>query len=160
MANSVHEFEAVMNSGETVQLDQYKGKILLIVNTASRCGYTPQYEQLQELYERNQEKLEVLAFPCNQFGSQEPGTAEDIREFCDTRFNVTFPLFAKVDVNGKHSHPLFAYLKTELPGLLGSTKVKWNFTKFLVDAEGKPVKRYAPQTKPNAIEKDIKKLLG
>ncbi|TNE44142.1 MAG: glutathione peroxidase [Deltaproteobacteria bacterium] len=160
MANSVHEFEAVTNSGETVQLDEYKGKVLLIVNTASRCGFTPQYEQLQELYERNQEKLEVLAFPCNQFGSQEPGTAEDIREFCDTRFNVTFPLFAKVDVNGNNSHPLFAYLKTELPGLLGSTKIKWNFTKFLVDAEGKPVKRYAPQTKPNSIEKDIKKLLG
>lgn len=159
MSNNVHEFEAVLNTGESIALEQFKGKVLLIVNTASKCGFTPQYKQLQALYEKLDGQLEILAFPCNQFGKQEPGNAEEIREFCDLNFNVTFPLFDKVDVNGNDAHPLFDYLKSELPGLLGSKKIKWNFTKFLVDTNGNPVKRYAPQAKPASLESDIKGLL-
>lgn len=156
---SIYEFNALNNKGEEVALKDYQGKVLLIVNTASKCGFTPQYAGLQDLYKKYEGKLEVLAFPCNQFGSQEPGDDSEIAEFCDLQFNISFPLFSKVDVNGDGTHPLFKYLKEEAPGLLGSKKIKWNFTKFLVDKEGKVVNRYAPTTKPEELVKDIEKLL-
>lgn len=156
---SIYDFKARNIKGEDVSLEQFKGKALLILNTASDCGFTPQYEQLQELYEKHKERVEILAFPCNQFGGQESGTNEEIAKFCDLRFKTTFPIFEKVDVNGEKEHPLFNFLKSELPGLLGSKKIKWNFTKFLIDSEGKPVKRYAPTVKPRDIEIDLIKLL-
>ncbi len=157
--SSVHEFKAKNIKGEEVSLSDYKGKALLIVNTASKCGFTPQYEGLEELYKKYQGKLEVLAFPCNQFGAQEPGTEEEIEGFCSTSFSTTFPLFSKVDVNGDDAHPLFDYLKSANPGILGSEKIKWNFTKFLIDQDGNPVKRYAPVTKPKDIAQDIEELI-
>ncbi len=152
---SIYDFKAVDIKGNERSLEEFKGKSLLIVNTASKCGFTPQYGDLQELYKKYEGKLEILAFPCNQFGAQEPGTAEDIQSFCDLTFHTSFPLFEKVDVNGSETHPLFKYLKEELPGILGSKKIKWNFTKFLIDSEGNPVKRYAPTDKPLSISKDI-----
>jgi glutathione peroxidase len=155
---SIYEFSAVNNKGEEVSLSAYKGKVLLIVNTASACGFTPQYKELEELRKEHKDHFEVLAFPCNQFGSQEKGTDTEIAQFCDLNFNISFPLHSKVDVNGSGTHPLFEYLKTELPGLMGSKKIKWNFTKFLIDKSGKPIKRYAPTTTPKGIEADIKKL--
>ncbi|MDP7320393.1 MAG: glutathione peroxidase [Bacteriovoracaceae bacterium] len=157
---SIYEFEAVNNKGETVCLDKYKGKILLIVNTASACGFTPQYQELQALYQKYSDDLEILAFPCNQFGAQEKGTDKEIANFCDLNFNISFPLFSKVDVNGENELSLFSYLKKSLPGVMGSKKIKWNFTKFLIDKKGTPYKRYAPLTKPSAIEADIKKLIS
>src|SRR5580765_5456036 len=142
------------------KLDEYKGKVLLIVNVASKCGFTPQYKGLEAMYEKMQSRgLEVLGFPCNQFGSQEPGTAEEIESFCELNYGVTFPLFAKIEVNGNGAAPLYKYLKKEKPGLLGSEAIKWNFTKFLVDRNGKVVERYAPNTEPAAIAGDIEKLL-
>jgi glutathione peroxidase len=157
---SVYDFEAKNINGETVSLADYKGKTLLIVNTASACGFTPQYEGLQKIYEQNKDKgFEILAFPCNQFGHQEKGDEAQIAEFCNLRFNVTFPLFSKIDVNGDDAHPLYKYLKNEAPGLLGSKAIKWNFTKFVVDKEGNPVKRYAPQDKPEKIIEDIQDML-
>ncbi len=152
---SIYDYKAVDIRGNERSLSEFKGKSLLIVNTASKCGFTPQYEGLQQLYDKYQGKLEILAFPCNQFGKQEPGSSEDIQSFCDLTFKTSFPLFEKVDVNGDTTHPLFKYLKDELPGLLGSKKIKWNFTKFLIDHNGKPVKRYAPIDKPESLEKDI-----
>ena len=157
--SGVHEFKAKNIKGEEVSLSDYKGKALLIVNTASKCGFTPQYEGLEELYKKYEGKLEVLAFPCNQFGAQEPGTEEEIEGFCSMSFSTTFPLFSKVDVNGDDAHPLFDYLKSANPGILGSEKIKWNFTKFLIDQNGNPVKRYAPVTKPKDIAQDIEKLI-
>ncbi len=142
-----------------VELKRYAGRVVLIVNTASACGFTPQYAGLEELYQKHKDKLSILAFPCNQFGSQEPGTSEEIKEFCDLKFNVSFDIFQKVNVNGKDASDLYKYLKKEKPGLLGSKKIKWNFTKFLVDTHGKVIKRYSPQTKPMSIEKDILELL-
>lgn len=159
MATSVHDFSAEALGGGEVKLSDYAGKVLLIVNTASECGFTPQYEGLQKLYQEYEDKgLVVLGFPCNQFGGQEPGSSEEIASFCKANYGVTFPMFEKVDVNGEDEHPLYTYLKSEQAGLL-TDNIKWNFTKFLVDQNGKPVERYAPQTKPEAIKEDIEKLL-
>ncbi|MDO6489260.1 glutathione peroxidase [Colwellia sp. 6_MG-2023] len=160
MNNDIYQFSANNNAGEEIQLSTYKNKVMLIVNTASDCGFTPQYEGLQNLYQKHQSQgLEVLAFPCNQFKQQEKGDNEAIKQFCDLRFNIKFPLFSKIDVNGDNTHPLFNFLKSEAPGVLGSKRIKWNFTKFLVNKEGKVIKRYAPTTQPAAIESDIEKLL-
>lgn len=160
MTNDIYQFTAKDNAGESVDLAHYKNKVMLIVNTASDCGFTPQYKGLQDLYQKHQAQgLEVLAFPCNQFKQQEKGSNEEIKQFCDLRFNIKFPLFSKVDVNGDNTHPLFTFLKSQAPGILGSKGIKWNFTKFLVNKEGKVIKRYAPTTKPEAIESDIEKLL-
>lgn len=157
---SVYEYSAKLTAESSVSMETYKDKVLLIVNTASACGFTPQYGELQELYAKYGEKgFAVLAFPCNQFGSQESGSNAEIKKFCDLKFNISFPVFQKVDVNGKDTHPLFKYLKEELPGILGSKNVKWNFTKFLVDKKGNPVKRYAPKDKPSSFTKDIEALL-
>ncbi|VVE37766.1 glutathione peroxidase [Pandoraea iniqua] len=159
-ARQVYDFSVQTLAGETVSLSQYRGKVLLIVNTASECGFTPQYEGLQALYaELAPRGFEVLAFPCNQFGKQEPGDAQAIRSFCDLRFHVTFPMFAKVDVKGPDAAPLYQYLTDEKRGVLGTKAIKWNFTKFLVDANGKVVERYAPTAKPQAIRADIERLL-
>lgn len=159
-AQRVYDFSVQTLAGDTVSLDKYRGKVLLIVNTASECGFTPQYAGLQSLYEAlGPRGLEVLAFPCNQFGHQEPGDATAIRQFCDLRFNITFPLFAKVDVKGPEAAPLYQYLTSEKRGVLGTKAVKWNFTKFLVDGQGNVVARYAPTAKPDAIRSDIERLL-
>ena len=153
------DFKAKDITGHEQDLAQYKGKTLLIVNTASKCGFTPQYEGLQKLYDEYHEKgLEVLGFPCNQFGAQEPGDAAEIASFCDLNYGVNFPIFAKVDVNGDHAAPLFEHLKKAAPGLLGSEAVKWNFTKFLVAPDGS-VKRFAPTDAPASLAKDIEKVL-
>lgn len=160
MNNTIYQFTAINNTGESVELANYQGKVMLIVNTASDCGFTPQYKGLQTLYQQHQaEGLEILAFPCNQFKQQESGSDEEIKQFCDLQFNIKFPLFSKIDVNGDNAHPLFTYLKQSAPGLLGSKGIKWNFTKFLVNRKGEVVKRYAPTTKPEDIEADILKLL-
>lgn len=144
-----------------VNLANYKGKVLLIVNVASKCGFTPQYEGLEKLYRKYKPQgFEILAFPCNQFGNQEPGTNEEIKNFCSTKFNVTFKLFDKIEVNGPNSHPLYKFLKQEKPGMLGTPDIKWNFTKFLIDKNGVVVERFAPQTSPESIEKDLIKLLN
>ncbi len=158
--SNVFDFSATAIDGKPVDLSAYKGKVLLIVNTASKCGFTPQYKGLQKMFEQYADRgLEVLGFPCDQFGHQEPGSEADINSFCEMNFGVSFPLFAKIDVNGKDAHPLFAHLKAEAPGLLGSEGIKWNFTKFLIDREGKVVSRYAPATSPESIAKDIEALL-
>ncbi|WP_031409396.1 glutathione peroxidase [Geobacillus vulcani] len=158
---SVYQFSAKTIRGEEQPLSVYQGKVLLIVNTVSRCGFTPQYKELQELYNDYRDRgFVVLGFPCNQFGGQEPGTEEEIEQFCQLNYGVTFPLFAKVDVNGDHAHPLFQYLKEQAPGALGTKAIKWNFTKFLVDRNGKVVARFAPQTKPHELRKEIEKLLS
>lgn len=160
MKANFYQFEAEGLRGNVINMNDYKGKVVLVVNTASKCGLTPQYEGLEELYKKyGSEGLVVLGFPCNQFGNQEPGDEKSISEGCLINYGVTFPMFKKIDVNGEAAHPLFKYLKSELKGILGSN-VKWNFTKFLIDAEGKPVKRFAPTTKPEKLEKYIKKLLG
>lgn len=157
---SVYEYSAKTIKDEDVSLSNYQGDVLLIVNTASKCGFTPQYKDLQALYEEEKENgLTVLGFPCNQFGGQEPGSSNDIEQFCELNYGVSFPMFAKVDVKGEHAHPLFTYLTEQAPGLLGSKGIKWNFTKFLVNRQGEIVKRYAPQTAPKDIQKDIKELL-
>ena len=146
--------------GSTADLSAYAGQVLLIVNVASKCGFTPQYEGLEALHRKYGDRgFEVLGFPCNQFGAQEPGDAAEIANFCTLTYDVTFPVFAKIDVNGSSADPLFERLKKEAPGLMGSTSIKWNFTKFLVDRAGKTVARYAPTTKPEDIEGDIEKLL-
>jgi len=138
----------------------YQGKVVLVVNTASKCGFTPQYKGLEALYQKYKDRgLEILGFPCNQFGKQEPGNAEEIGGFCERNFGVTFPLFAKVDVNGDNAHPLFAHLKQQAPGILGTESIKWNFTKFLVGREGEVVKRFAPKDKPESLESAIEALL-
>ena len=156
---SVYQFNANTLSGEEVSLDTYKGKVLLIVNTASKCGLTPQYEGLEALYkELNSDGLEILGFPCNQFGKQEPGDSTEIASFCLKNYGVSFPMFEKIDVNGDDAHPLYKYLKGEAKGLLGSEAIKWNFTKFLINKEGEVVERYAPTTPPEKIKADIQKL--
>jgi glutathione peroxidase len=160
MSPSIYQFEVKNIQGETVPLETYQGKVLLIVNTASKCGFTPQYDGLEKIYKEYQAQgLEILGFPCNQFGAQEPGSEAEIASFCQLNYGVSFPMFAKIDVNGSHSHPLYDYLKTQAPGLLGSKDVKWNFTKFLVDANGKVIKRYAPQDTPESIGRELKKYL-
>jgi glutathione peroxidase len=157
---SLYTFTARTLGGETIGLDRYREKVLLIVNTASECGFTPQYEGLQKLYEQyGASGFEVLGFPCNQFGKQEPGDAAQIGGFCEKNYGVSFPMFDKIDVNGANAHPLYRHLTEEAPGLLGIEAIKWNFTKFLVDRKGDIVKRYAPVTKPEAIASDIEKLL-
>jgi len=157
----IYDFTATLNDGREQALSEYRGKVLLIVNTASECGFTPQYEGLEQLYDFYHDRgLEILAFPCNQFGHQEPGSDAEIREFCDANFNIQFPLFAKIEVNGEGAHPIFQYLKQAAPGVLGSEVIKWNFTKFLIDREGEVRHRYASTTKPKELEKDIEALLG
>jgi glutathione peroxidase len=152
MSQTLYDFSAQRLNGDEQNFDAYRGKVLLIVNTASQCGFTPQYTGLEELYRSFMERdFVVLGFPCNQFGEQEPGDAQAISEFCQTRFAVTFPLFAKIDVNGENAHPLYAWLKHEAAGILGTEAIKWNFTKFLVDREGKVVHRYAPATRPEEL---------
>ena len=154
------DFSVQSNSGETVDLAEKVGKVVLVINTASKCGFTPQYEGLEALHRKYSEAgLEILAFPCNQFGSQEPGDAEEIAQFCELNYGIGFPLMAKVEVNGENASPLFDWLKNDAPGLLGSKAIKWNFTKFLVDRQGKVVKRYGPADAPAAIAKDIEALL-
>lgn len=158
---SIYDFKFNNAQNEEVLMSDYKGKVLLIVNTASKCGLTGQYEGLETMYEDlKDEGLEVLGFPCNQFGAQEPGTNTEIQEFCQMKFGIKFPVFDKIDVNGETAHPLYKYLKSEAPGLLGSKAIKWNFTKFLVDKDGKVLKRFAPTDKPENIHKEIKKLLS
>ena len=157
---NVYQFSAKNNKGEDIALSDYNDNVMLIVNTASACGLTPQYEGLQKLYEDYSAKgLEILAFPCNQFKQQESGTNEEIKNFCDLNFKIKFPLFDKIQVNGNDTHPLFNYLKNQAPGILGSKSIKWNFTKFLVNRQGQVIKRYAPTTKPEKIKADIEKLL-
>jgi glutathione peroxidase len=146
--------------GREQPIGDYRGKVSLIVNTASKCGFTPQYEGLENLYQRYRDRgFVVLGFPCNQFGRQEPGDESEIGRFCELNYGVSFPMFAKVDVNGDEAHPLFRHLKQEAPGILGSQAIKWNFTKFLVDHDGKVVRRYAPKTAPRELEADIEQLL-
>jgi glutathione peroxidase len=157
---SIYDFKVKTIDGTETTLAPYKGKTLLIVNVASQCGFTPQYEGLEALHKKYKERgFEVLGFPCNQFGSQEPGDESSIKTFCETKFGVTFPMFAKIDVNGANTHPLYEFLKKEEKGILGTEVIKWNFTKFLIDKEGNVVKRLAPTTKPEAIESDIEPLL-
>lgn len=157
---SAYDFQVKDIQGNNVDLSRYKGEVTLIVNTASKCGFTKQYEGLETLQkDLHSRGFNVLAFPCNQFGKQEPGDAEEIQSFCKTNFNTTMPLFEKIDVNGVNAHPLYRYLKAEKPGLLGSEAIKWNFTKFLVNRDGKVVKRYAPKTTPEEIRADIDGLL-
>ncbi len=160
MANSIYDIDLVTLDGKPESMAVYRGKVLLIVNTASRCGFTPQYQELQKLHERYADRgLRVLGFPCNQFGQQEPGSAEEISQFCEKNYGVSFPMFEKVDVNGPKAHPLYKHLKAEKSGLF-NRNIKWNFTKFLVDAQGEVVKRYAPQKTPQSIASDLEKLLG
>ena len=155
----IYKFEVKNIKGETVKLSQYKGKVVLIVNTASKCGLTPQYEGLEALYQKYQDKgFVILGFPCNQFMGQEPGTAEEIEKFCTTKYNITFPLFEKINVNGDEADPLYKYLKETLPRE-GKNDVKWNFEKFLIDKNGKPVERFLPTNKPVTLEPSIEKLL-
>lgn len=156
----ITDFTVRAADGGTTALSTYRGQVLLIVNTASQCGFTPQYEGLEALHRRYRDRgFEVLAFPCNQFGAQEPGDAAEIATFCSLTYDVTFPVFAKVDVNGAAADPLFRRLKRDAPGVLGSKSIKWNFTKFLIDRHGNAVRRYAPRTRPEEIERDIEALL-
>ncbi len=158
--NPIYAFSAETLQGDTVSLADWQNKVLLIVNTASECGFTPQYKGLQELHDRYSSRgFAVLGFPCNQFGKQEPGDAAQIGSFCKKNFGVTFPMFAKVDVNGANAHPLFKFLTEEAPGVLGTEGIKWNFTKFLVDREGNVITRFGSVTKPDALSKDIESLL-
>ncbi len=154
------DFSAEDAKGDNVALENFRGKVLLIVNTASKCGFTPQYEGLEKLQaDYHDQGFEVLAFPCNQFGKQEPGSNEEIVEFCTTRFSATFPIFSKIDVNGADTHPLYAWLKQQAKGIMGTERIKWNFTKFLINREGEVVKRYGSQAKPEQIADDIAALL-
>jgi len=157
---SIYAIPVTTLDGKPETLAAYRGKVLLIVNVASACGFTPQYKGLEALYRRHQAGgLVVMGFPCNQFGRQEPGDADEIRTFCSTTYDVTFPLFAKIEVNGANAHRLFAFLKAQCPGLLGSEAIKWNFTKFLIGRDGSVLDRYAPSTSPDAIEGDIRSAL-
>ena len=157
---TLYDFSANTIDGQPQSLAAYRGQVLLIVNVASQCGFTPQYTGLEALYRQHQDEgLVVLGFPCNQFGHQEPGDEAEIKNFCSLHYDVTFPLFAKIHVNGDDTHPLYRFLKAEKKGLLGSEAIKWNFTKFLVDRGGNVVKRYAPQDKPESLEKDLQPLL-
>ena len=157
---SIYDIKVKTINGEETTLEPYKGKVLLIVNVASKCGYTPQYDGLEALYKKyKDEGLVVLGFPCNQFGSQEPGSEAEIQNFCRVNFGVTFPMFSKINVNGEETHPLYRYLKSEQPGILGTEAIKWNFTKFLVDKEGNVVERFGSSTKPVELEEKIEGLL-
>ena len=157
---TIADFKAKKSNGDVIDLADKAGKVLLVVNTASKCGFTPQYDGLEALWKQYGDRgFEVLAFPCNQFGAQEPGGADEIESFCKINFGVSFPLMAKIDVNGSSADPLYHWLKAEAPGLLGTKAIKWNFTKFLIDRDGKVVRRYAPTDKPESIAKDIEALL-
>lgn len=155
----IYDYKVKDKQGEEVSIKDYEGKVLLIVNTATGCGFTPQFDGLQDLYEKYREQgFEILDFPCNQFGNQAPGSDEEIMDFCNSRYGITFPQFAKIDVNGENEEPLFTYLKSQKSGLMGS-RIKWNFTKFLVDRSGKVVGRYAPTTTPEALDEEVAKVL-
>ncbi|MBS0569849.1 MAG: glutathione peroxidase [Proteobacteria bacterium] len=157
---SIYDFSAKTIDGDEQKLSAYKGKTMLVVNVASKCGFTPQYTGLEELYEKFKDKgLVVLGFPCDQFGHQEPGDENEIKNFCSLTYDVKFPLFAKIEVNGANTHPLYKYLKAQAKGLLGSESIKWNFTKFLIDSDGKVVTRYAPTDTPEKIGKDVARML-
>ncbi|WP_331776084.1 glutathione peroxidase [Sulfurospirillum sp. 1612] len=157
---SIYDIEVKTIDGKTITLEKYKGEVMLIVNVASKCGFTPQYKGLEDLYAKYHERgFRILGFPCNQFLSQEPGSNQEIAKFCSLTYGVTFDMFAKIDVNGDTAHPLYQYLKAQEPGFMGTEFIKWNFTKFLVDRQGNVIKRYAPSTEPKEIEKDIEKLL-
>jgi len=159
MSENFYQFSARSLQGKDISMEEYKGKMVLVVNTASKCGFTPQYEGLENLYLKYKDRgLVILGFPCNQFGNQEPGTEKEIAEGCLLNYGVTFQMFSKVEVNGENAHPIYKYLKKSLSGFL-SSKIKWNFTKFLLDREGKPVKRFSSVTKPEHLESDIEKLL-
>jgi len=161
MPGSIYDFEAQQMNGQTVSLSQYRGKVLLIVNTASACGFTPQFGGLEELHQEYAGKgLVVLGFPCNQFGSQDPGSNEEIASFCQLNYGVSFPMMAKIDVNGAAAAPLYQWLTAEAPGLLGSKAIKWNFTKFLVGKDGRVIRRYAPQDAPVKLAGDIEAALA
>ena len=156
---NIYDFTVKSPDGNDVCLASYRGKVLLVVNTATGCGFTPQYEELQKLYDKYKDRgFEVLDFPCNQFGNQAPGRDEELMDFCNSRYGITFPQFAKIDVNGENEEPLFTYLKSQKSGLMGS-RIKWNFTKFLVDRSGKVVGRYAPTTTPEALDEEVAKVL-
>ena len=160
MTKNIYQFSCNDTKGNEVSLSDYRGKVLLIVNTASQCGFTPQYEGLEKLQNTYpEESFCVLAFPCNQFGGQEPGSNEEIVEFCKLNYRNTFPVFSKIEVKGNDAHPLFAFLTNEKKGLLGTGAIKWNFTKFLINREGEPVNRYAPSTTPDKIRSDIEALI-
>lgn len=158
--SKIYDIEVTDINNQNISLAEFKGKSLLIVNVASKCGFTPQYEGLEKIYQENKDKgLVILGFPCNQFGKQEPGNEEEIKNFCSLTYNVTFPMFKKIDVNGDETHPLYSFLKEELPGLMGSKAIKWNFTKFFIQKDGTPYKRYAPTDKPESILNEIAGLL-
>lgn len=157
MNKPFYEFSALSLSGQKIEMKDFEGKTILIVNTASECGFTPQFEGLENLYQKYKDKdFVILGFPCNQFGNQEPGDEQSIKEGCMINYGVSFPMFSKIDVNGENAHPIYKYLKEELGGI-GSNKIKWNFTKFLIDSKGNPIKRFAPTTKPEKIEEYISK---
>ncbi len=159
MSKSIYDFTVKDINNQDISLSQFKGKVMLIVNVASQCGFTPQYKGLEEIYESFKGEVVVLGFPCNQFGKQEPGDAEEIKNFCSLKYDVKFPLFAKIEVNGSNASPLYQFLKNEKPGLLGTEAIKWNFTKFLVDKNGEIVKRYAPNDTPESIKKELAQYL-
>lgn len=160
MSQTIDDFDAKLANGERINLGDKLGKVLLVVNTASKCGFTPQYAGLEQLWRKHgAQGFEVIAFPCNQFGHQEPGSADDIASFCAINFGLSFPVMAKIDVNGDNATPFYEWLKAEAPGILGTRKIKWNFTKFLIDRDGRVVRRYAPTVKPEQLEADIVGLL-
>jgi glutathione peroxidase len=160
-AETLYSISAPLLDGRTVSLNEFKGRVLVIVNTASQCGFTPQYAGLEQLYREYKERgLEVLGFPCNQFGEQEPGSAEQIGAFCEKNYGVSFPMFAKIDVNGPNAHPLYQFLRGERKGIFGTEAIKWNFTKFLIDREGHVVERFGPSTEPKAMASQIESLLA
>lgn len=156
MINSIHTLSFTSNKGESVSCQEYSGKVVLIVNTASKCGFTSQYEGLETLYKKYKDQgFEIIGFPCDQFGGQEPGNDDDIKQFCELNYGLSFPLSTKIEVNGENAHPIYKFLKQEAPGILGSKRIKWNFTKFLVAKNGSVKKRYSSATKPDAIDRDI-----
>jgi glutathione peroxidase len=160
MEDNFYQFNAMSIQGKEIGMDTYKGKVVVVVNTASKCGFTPQYKGLESLYQRYKEKgLVILGFPCNQFGNQEPGSEKEISESCLINYGVSFPMFSKITVNGDNAHPIYKYLKNKLPGFLGKS-IKWNFSKFLIDANGTPVKRFSSSTIPEKLVNDVEKLLN
>lgn len=159
--SEIYSFKAVRNTGEDVSLSEYQGKVVLVVNTASKCGFTPQYKGLQALYDKYKDQdFEILAFPCDQFGHQEPGDDQEIQQFCSLNYDINFPLFKKVEVNGDDAIPLYKFLKKQAPGIFGSESIKWNFTKFLIGKDGNVISRYAPKTAPESLEADIQKAIS